>query len=55
MRKLKRGREEDELARKGLAAVKLFFAVAENRIGGNSKFVRSGERLMVGLEALVSG
>jgi hypothetical protein len=37
MRKLKRGREEDELTGKGLAAVKLFFAVAENRIGGEFK------------------
>jgi hypothetical protein len=55
MRVLKRGSRGQRLTGKGLVAVKLFFAVAENRIGGNSKFVRSGERLRVGLEALVSG
>ena len=33
MRKLKRGREEDELTGKGLATVKLFFAVAKTELG----------------------
>jgi hypothetical protein len=33
MRKLKRGRKEDELTGKGLATVKLFFAVAKTELG----------------------
>ena len=36
---LKRESRGRGLTGKGLATVKLFFAVAENRIGGNSKFV----------------
>jgi hypothetical protein len=33
MRVLKRGRERDKLTRVGLAAVKLFFAVAATNLG----------------------
>jgi hypothetical protein len=38
MRVLKRGSRGQGLTGKGLATVKLFFAVAENRIGGSREF-----------------